>query len=1856
MRSHLRSGAALIIVLLILLALMVLGLPFLFSQSSGLAGARSFQASQAAHIYRQSAENLGLAIAAYTNEGAWKQTTGTDLTAQIHTALYLYLKDSPLLQASLIYENPNRLSINAAKLPDASGAFDAWNQPGEDVRIGVTISDESGKLDANTLSPQDWQNLFQQPEIAIPDWDDQQVNVTWASDEGPDSDTTGELADTLVHRRLGQGRYTRLEQLMEPDPQTYWRGAHTHPEFRKRLSRAEIERLRPYLSFHNPAPGRAGMVDLGSVIFTDALPGAPAPANLTPPNVWMDIPGNILADGQWIWAEDTPNAKPLHEGLLRVTNNGGFSINYAAGSMRPAADSAILWQAPPALNLHQISPLIRNLRAYQFADYDTDALLPLLPTDPVTFYGAQTTVTPITNALPTGFMHPWFHPNPIATNLPPRARQPLDLRSTGSIRIEAAATIRNHLGDLTAQESRTVIMQAVPQETTLERRWTTQGQFEPLIDQHLTSRMITWPNATARATDLVPADVDPQTATTSTLPTAETGISIEPNPSLASAALTLTHLPIGWRSTLGVNANRVAADAANDELRTPINAAGFALRGPPVTDATITPPPTAQTGGEGLFPDGMRIGGNGVLAYTFDQSQTGPLTWTSPVAPLIDGSLGSRQISFWFKPESDWFRNGTGTVVTLMEARASDDYLTVLSPDILSPTTTMAINTAGHTDRQNYFAVQYDPKQNMLVLMYAPPSAACTAPPIPWTALPDFPDIPGSYWDERCLPGGLSLVSQRCNKANIINWSETYQPNRIMTCYKLGRRIDTTGARVANAPETGRWYHLQVIIGDGRPGGLGLILDGIAGTDVGLMRAKDYVASRQGSDLKGPWPGDHLTFPSLILTQDLNAVSKPITSAAQAAALYPLAGIAVEMPGFSPFITNETSDYSSAPTVALTPLDTLPSRGTALIGDEYIRYEEIDPDTAATSAPYGYLLKSCSRGSRQNTWTSTDAGDVLRMAPTTENHRKGDRVLADGIRFSPDNGILYQGGSALTTAMIVGDTTTILPADLHFGAVTGLVTPPPLSVTFPATLAITGTSGFSNPQAPVNGYVRVEVNNSLKGYYHFTRAALYLTLTTVDTSLEKMPTFASVYGPMSSPASFLNSAGDPIRLILISQQITDSISNNPLAADSFCLGRGLQDETIFDVNNLRMFQLIEPTSGRCEWLRYTDIIRDSDGVYILNRNGWGFPDVRTNRQRGCQRTPPPTAGQSSGSTFVFPVGSLVLPVQPRSTFGSQAGLLSPGDLITLVPSNYKVDKAVAMIIRYAANDGYDGSQDELTDTVNEQFAFTAPLRGLIQPNATAGAYQVVMGSGLNSRLNLNPLNNLTQNTILSALPRLDAHESLNGAIKGRLLFGSQDVARGGLVNPSGSALMTIDAPAAGPWATTTGRLKAIFNLSGAPTTIAATQDLPVYIWTTDNIFNGSEPLCLIEFGGEVFAALAVNPTDDDAPLIAGINALRTTYTWLPDGAVYVPNHRACFARLVGRALLGSASSAHALTPSVANTELTLNQQSSHDYLAYGQEVMRLPVGPVRFLSDGTKLLPGGDNTYQMKSDEQTLSGSFSAPCALIAEPVRSAPEPWTAHQEILNQGAYDGRAQLSSYDPANPSTPFTWPNPNANRWLTAQWLRGLYNTDPTQPWADQPGGRGQLHPLVIGWWTRYPSALPKVIPATTAAQQLRCRHYPWAGFPLNLHGARFDNLHPPEISFDPTLAANKVLTEPNPNLQLEVRAMAGSIDGVTTVAGAIGDALGSSFSDWSQITPVSPSLAAGGWLPIANLFTWNSSGGPDTAKITTGVEVRVTFRYTGVTSGDLSDIARAANRAPLISGFKLRAHAPVATLAVEDAR
>jgi hypothetical protein len=686
-----------------------------------------------------------------------------------------------------------------------------------------------------------------------------------------------------------------------------------------------------------------------------------------------------------------------------------------------------------------------------------------------------------------------------------------------------------------------------------------------------------------------------------------------------------------------------------------------------------------------------------------------------------------------------------------------------------------------------------------------------------------------------------------------------------------------------------------------------------------------------------------------------------------------------------------------------------------------------------------------------------------------------------------------------------------------------------------------------------------------------------------------------------------------------------------------------------------MFQIADGT-GRCEWVRYTDIIHRGTDYYFISRDGWTYEDGSTpaQRARGLCRTQCDPSAPFAAESIITPVQTGVMLNGAQSSLDYQTKLLSPGDLITLVRKDYSGPSIVAAV-RFAATDGYAPPTppaapvlDPNTDTVNGQFACTQPLRSAAPD---WNDYEIVMGSGLNTQLDLTPLN--TAQLPPSAPPQLKAHEI--GTEPGRLVFGGADDARGGTA--STGLVMSIDAPtAAQPFAgkkTFASFLRRVIKGSSCVDQIADSGDLPIHIQIdkNDQIFAGPERMGLVEVGGEVFAWRRTTMADQDE-IRTALTQLKVKFSQVsvpaasPAGTALDPDQKAQtdnaewanFVTLVGRGLLGSDMRAHPVDQSQKEDQLSDTITAARENLDRGQEVMRLPVGPVRTLLNPPDL--ANNDWFEVSVDGTHASSlAFTAPAVLVADPLDGS------ITEIIRLAGIDTRQSLTQWISGNQ---VTWTNKNFNKWLTASWLRGMYNT-PKQTWALN----GTLQPILIGWWTRYPSALPNTqLSGAEGAAQLRCRSYPWIGFPLHVARARFDNgTMPFQVNFNPGLTVNEVLTT-NPTLQVEIRAMAGAIDGDPKRPGALEN--GASLGDWQSVNPVVlPVGGAGGWTDIANLFTWNVAGQPNE---TEGVEVRVAFRYTTTASSNLEDIARAANRAPLISGAKLRFHAPVTTLGAEHAR
>ena len=1866
-----RSGAALIIALLILAGLMLLGLPFLFSQSSSLSGARSFQAAQAARIYTETARNLGAALATYTVTAHWVKDG-----RQLYTAIDQYLLNSPLAPV-LGAPPPPPPTTNHTNIDPSSLGF---NQTGTRVRIGLAIEDESGKLDANTLGPQGWSDLL--AAVGIPDWDDDFVQINWSgTNSGPDDDQCGELANALVHHRLWKHSYTRLEELLDVDPQTYRNNSSEFLKFRKRLTRAELERLRPYLSFHNRAAGRNGLIDLGSVVYVDdpsQLTG-PSTASFIPQQAWLDAQDAPVNDGTWAEAEETPKGDHSDAIIRRWLGNGTnadtWGITYNLPN-KPAIGSGVFIQAPPPLNLHQLPQVLRKLPAYVGSTKPSDSDFPTVPL--IQWYGQPG--APAANDLPLAYLSPNYTPDDTPGFGPPGShqekprkaalteRQPLDICSGGVVTIEHAATVVDAAGNAIAQESRRSVIQAVPQENIIEQRWETQGQLQPLIDQRYGSRMVTWPRATNRVSDVQVADTDPATSNPIE---PQTGVSFAPNPTLANtnAGHKPTHVAVEWQTKLGSGVKYPQA-TVSDDFQSGLMSGG-----------SFTPPsPIQNAAGEGLFPDGIRLGSGTQLAYKFARDNKGPLVWNDPTGTPIDSTMGHRSLSVWIRPEADWTAGG---VITIMEARPP-------APTFNGLSNSEIVTDNGNT---NYFGVLYDPKQNMLVAVYGTPGAtyapadAATANlaaswATPWTMAMDDPTTPGQ--DERCGPGPASspLIAGRMLRNDCALWSPVYRPNLVMTCYKLGRRLNDTSSPVANVPEIGRWYHLQVTVGNGRPGGLGIILDGIAGTDVGLQGAKAYQAARAASPLAGPWPGDHLTIPSLVLTTALPSVDRPMSD--PSTQLY-VQKIQIEMPGFVPF---DSDNYASMPPIVLDPFKTLSRRGSVLIGDEYIRYEDITQTPLGTNTiNTKYFLTKCTRGDRQNSYTYS--GNPLTQQPATENHAAGSRVIADGCRITPSGtNDLYQGSAV--TVDSAGFVNGVYDMNLNPESVIKAKIQTPTGITAFPVNTTTFTVGPEFKKAPARGYCRITESNSNVFYAFFTYDSgsnkLNLTLSVTDPEpglgqcadmVHKLPTGA--YGNINDAKligkdTLLNDPTPTYATVtLISLEVTPGPGN--MLLDAFQQPWGHKDEGSSSPHERPMFQIMDPGTGRCEWIRYTDIIQHNTGFYFIDRNAWNYNFVTADpfqRSRAQERT-------SFSQDIVFPAGSLILPVQTgmkltatrgdKSDLATFCKLLAPGDLITFVPRDYAGQTPFIAAVRYAANDGYGtGAQllDHNNDTVNGYFALTTAMPAGISRNSKD--WEIVMGTGLNTQLDLTPLNPVTLKP--SALPRLDAHEIGGSA---RLVFGAPDPERlpGGA--PSG-LVMSIDAPAAiapkpgahDPNATFACKVRRVIRGGACVDQINATNDLPIMVELDRPLFQDQVRMGLIEIGGEIFAWRRTTAADQ-GQVITALTSLKASF---PGVNVPVPSGGdpqmgwSNVVTLVGRGLLGSAPRQHLMDLSPAVGEISPALQGASDgNLDHGPEAMRLPIGPVRCLLDDP-LAPitnfVNNKWFAVSEDGTQLStAQFIAPSVLVADPLDGA------LTEVVQLAGIDTRATISQWDGTSNSR-LTWTNLNANKWITAPWLRGMYNTPTTTAWVKKSGGNGDVTPLLIGWWTRFPSALPHVPPSqpTDATAQIRSRVFPWVGFCGNLARARFsdtDTDMPFAVKFDASLATNTVLTDPIPNLEVEIRAMAGDIDGDRTHAGALEDQdpARAGLGDWlTRPAAQLPLITA--WNNITPLFSlnvggkpWNVAGQPNE---TNGVEVRISFRYKGNPSSYLADIARAANRSPLISGARLRCHAPLTVLSTEGAR
>jgi len=394
-----RRGAALIIALVVLAALLMLGLPFLFTQSASLTGTRSFAQNQQAKIGHQSAESLGIAIAAsavayHLQTGATPQDDWISLYWGLGGSAAKEPHLGPLSQnpstapaPAAALPNPNHVGIDLSTLGLGSGTIPAFpyvippgaGSVGSTSTIGLVLEDEAGKLDPNSMDAVDWATLF--GAVGISDW---------PADGSTGAAVPGNYAlcqalallrypPTIAGQPGVGGRITVIEQLQLANPQL------SAPSARGPLTVAELDLLRPHLTLSARASGRAGprnpdpgyqlsgalvspgvwanpvsasdltLVDLGTLLTTgggvqgiDSLPPSRMAAFPVSPNLFGDGTAMVIEDKTTTNASGVPlQIEHLVPAWMMPTFTAGLPVEAPLGLA-----------VGPALNLHQADGVV----------------------------------------------------------------------------------------------------------------------------------------------------------------------------------------------------------------------------------------------------------------------------------------------------------------------------------------------------------------------------------------------------------------------------------------------------------------------------------------------------------------------------------------------------------------------------------------------------------------------------------------------------------------------------------------------------------------------------------------------------------------------------------------------------------------------------------------------------------------------------------------------------------------------------------------------------------------------------------------------------------------------------------------------------------------------------------------------------------------------------------------------------------------------------------------------------------------------------------------------------------------------------------------------------------------------------------------------------------------------------------------------------------------------------------------------------------------------------------------------------------------------------------------------------------
>ena len=1802
--------------IVILAGMLLLGLPFLFSQSASLTGTRSFAHSQIAQVGRTTAEDMGIGASADSIKNIFTQGRTTEMSS---------LLDSINYSTAQPYD-PRRIFV------DLSSSGHGWNA--SDTRnaavIGLSIQDESGKLNPNYMSVKAWERLLNACLIA--DWDD-------GTGDNKDEDNIGQLASALAHARYKlnicpEGYLTRFEQLLEVIPEP--------PGIRWPLTRAELAQIRPYLTLASHGPGRDGIIDLGTWI---KKPNSGNNANLTlldavHPSQILGFPtafelfsaGTVLVVDPKSQAGSSQFPHKYWFGLSSSLDlDSEIKWNPKPPQVKPNQLVALGIAAPPPINAHETSKPVRET-LWEFNQTDgrrPDVLANM--GDILSANGNKDKLNrDITGLLLQNPLGPYDAPNQST------------LRKLASPQ-QSASVQASRKGDPGVNDDN---LTANTLSADARRIWLNLngGVTWNKIPNRGYARIEAQPDPTAPANTQKVFEIIyynwkdrtsgdhiggirrglsfPETVGAIDHPAGTDIIFIEPTE--------LQPLAIASQGIFAIESGSSATDAAGKQSaqqfrRTIVQAVPqeelLEMRWEKQSQYHAL---LVQRHGSlmNAFPSGYQRLIDEKPDNTMLGFDSNDLDHNVGVRPgilrsiLTSGHLRmgrNRDDSYWSRSFSrevsgdDPFIQGSQENLGLL---TSHNYTRDLSPEGLK-VFNGPIGYQASTGTEGVFTYQtavaapsLDGRQigfwvkpstqiqgNVTLFDFRSPSNKA-GERLGAQIGPDgrqTPEPGSNYYQNRITLTYADSVKQLVLTVANAAVEHLYDHGPILSPEEfrfdgamsmtppspLGPYVDPRclGTQIAPFAKAGvnplaplrplnvvqHRYQLDKM--DGLKKNMWHFVQVVfVGNDPGHLSivvngivGKDVTRSGLSTPVMKD-VGDHMTLPSMILQTALPAT--PDVKANGAAALV-IPTITVNALAFDPDSHAEISGADALKRI-------LPKRGVVRIGNEFISYENI----------IGNTLVDCLRARRQDSFIDLPAADLYAWVQL-EKHDQGDLVYAGGIRFNPGStGHLWHGECKLSQPFRNGDVLESYRMWTELDKPTGI----DIDSGRPAVLAADTTikvKGGLIADWPPRGYVRIRLNGQPDEIIYYDNGGGPPGMTLNNVVRAQLGTTAQL---ILWPNTAMPTPDEIPNLYLCSFEVDSNpvgsfppeitVPAQPLLPP---WQRPPPPETL-------LVQLTHTATQRIEWIQYTDLAEQMGHFFFVDGiNEFRFdPARRSNGSRAQQRTAFAATDLPGGDIMIFDAQSSVLPVQ---TSLNRAHVLVTGDLFTILPKQPTGNSQQACI-RYAATDGFHltaGTQpttpgDNTWDTVNRYFSFTEKLSRKWEDNDfTMVSWPGWSGNDLTAEGHGIPAGN---NNLLPyfTMPLATAFAQSNS-----VYFGGDDpgntFANAPNVTPNASGQLVVDALYAGVQPGGVGRPNPFDNLVAAFGT-SATNMKPVYVQATTNTPAKSVTwlLATAKLSGNEFIQTTNDLFYNDLGLIK-IGGEVFAY----ERQTNVQNGGRQIVKLIGRSLLGSVASPHT-----------------------GPEpVMILPIGPV------TRLV----------------------------RPLREKGQPeeifLTPHSRTrLNPDTQDdpnAPALMFCSSDGQKMELFVMPDRH-----TAPWLRGMYNTT-VQNWA-----AGNVDTFVIGWWPRYPSGHPnKASTVWGSADQsnalLRNRMYAWMGFPIRFH--------------------NMYLNGGNALVELSL------LDDGAGTYNVSASAITEGF-DWNESRnnsfPLSPTGAP---MDASSIFSRYAERPID------GVEVRVRFEYRNPPANPQSNVAAFlqqvavnGNTAPMLGKTKLRARAPTKILHVEEAR